>query len=186
MDKKQLRGEVKARIALLDPDYIAESDRAIFARLCSLPEFIAAERVFTYFSIGREVDTTRLIDECFRRQKQLALPCRLNAGHMSFALLSEPTESLPLGKLGIPEPPASSPVLVPRKGDIIIVPALCYDLSCHRLGQGGGYYDRYLADCAAFSIGLCREPLLMDCVPVENFDMATDCLITENKIARPN
>ncbi len=180
-----MRAEIKARIALLDKDYIAESDHAIFEKLSSLPEFISANRVFTYFSIGREVDTRCLIAQCSRQNKQVALPAQLNAGSMLFALLAQPPEALPLGKLGIPEPPQDSPVLVPSKGDIIVVPALCYDLSCHRLGQGGGYYDRYLVNCEAFSVGLCREQLLMDSVPTESFDKSTNCLITEKRIARP-
>lgn len=169
----------------MDSSYIEESDRAIFEKLSCLPEFVSAQRVFTYCSISREVDTRRLISHCFNIGKPVALPTRLSAGSMSFALISVTPDRLPKGLLSIPEPFADSEIVFPGEGDLIVVPALCFDLSCHRLGQGGGYYDRFLSKYSAFSVGLCREELLLEKVPAEDFDLPTKCLITEKRIARP-
>lgn len=185
MDKKTFRAEISARIAALDSDYIAKSDRGILEKLLSLPEFIEAPRVFTYLSVGREVDTRDFIERCRKLGKTLALPISRENGAMSFALLDCPLSELPVGRYGIPAPCDSSQELIPEKGDIIIVPALCCDEGAYRLGHGGGYYDRYLVSCKAFSVGLCREVLMTAALPRDKFDLRLNCLVTEKRIARP-
>ncbi|NCB74677.1 MAG: 5-formyltetrahydrofolate cyclo-ligase [Clostridia bacterium] len=185
LDKKTFRAEISARIAALDSDYIAESDRAILERLLELPEFINAPRVFTYLSVGREVDTVGLIEHCRRLGKTLALPISRENGAMSFALLEGALSELPVGRYGIPSPREGSNELIPENGDIIIVPALSCDVEGYRLGHGGGYYDRYLAACKAFSVGLCRETLMSVRLPRDEFDIRLNCLVTEKRIARP-
>lgn len=185
MDKKTLRKEIKARITALDSAYIAESDKAIAQNIISLPEFIAAPRVFTYLSMDREADTRSIIEHCMALGKPVALPCDCKNGEMSFALLDCPVEQFPLGSYGIPTPPDSSERLSPENGDLVLVPALCYDEHGYRLGHGGGYYDRYLSAFRVFSVGLCREALLVGTVPTDEFDMRVDCLVTEKRIARP-
>ncbi|MEG0876653.1 MAG: 5-formyltetrahydrofolate cyclo-ligase [Oscillospiraceae bacterium] len=185
-EKIRLRDEIKSRIRALSPEYLAESDLAIFQSLLSLPEFISAPRVFAYFSIGHEVDTRRLIQYCEKIGKPLALPVDLTELSMSFALIDCPLENLPRGLFNIPEPRAGALRASPNADDIILVPALCYDSRGYRLGRGGGYYDRFLASCPAFSLGLCREALLVPKVPTEDFDLSVNCLISDKRIARPN
>ncbi len=185
MDKKALRAEIKARIATLGSDYIAESDHAIAQSIISLPEFISAPRVFTYLSIGREVDTKKIIEHCLTIGKTVALPFCHEKGAMSFFQLDRPVNELPWGQYDIPVPSTSSEELFPEKGDIIIVPALCYDENGYRLGRGGGYYDRYLSTFRVFSVGLCREKQLVSDMPTDSFDMCVKCLVTEERIARP-
>ena len=185
MDKKTFRTDIKARIAAFDSAYIVESDTAIAQNIISLREFIAAPRVFTYLSINREADTRRIIEHSLLVGKTVALPYRCKSGIMSFALLDRPINELSLGTYGIPAPPEGAETLIPDKGDIILVPALCYDESFYRLGHGGGYYDRFLSVCQAFSVGLCRERLLVSAVPKDNFDMRVDAVVTEKRIARP-
>lgn len=185
MDKETLRTEIKAHIASLDIAYIAEGNQAIAHNIMSLPEFISAPRIFTYLSIGREVDTKIIIEHCLAIGKTVALPFNYENGTMSFALLDCPVEELPCGMYGIPVPPTSSQELFPKNDDIIIVPALCYDKRGYRLGRGGGYYDRYLSTFQVFSVGLCREKQLVSDLPTDDFDMRVNCLVTEKRIARP-
>ena len=186
MDKKTLRTEIKARIAALDSDYISKSDHAIAQNIVSLPEFISASRVFTYLSIGREVDTRKIIEHCLKIGKTLALPHSYENGIMDFVLLDRPVDELQLGMFGIPAPSEASEKLIPEKGDIILVPALCYDENFYRLGRGGGYYDRYLSAFRIFSVGLCREKQLLASVPTDEFDMRVDCIVTENGMRGQN
>ena len=80
---------------------------------------------------------------------------------------------------------ASAPVIAPEKLDLVIVPALAYDLAGFRLGYGGGYYDRFLTGTQAFKAGLARERLIMDMLPRESHDIAVDSVITEEKIYCP-
>lgn len=183
-EKAAFRADIKARTAALSLVYLADSDRGILKSLLALPEFQAARRVFLYISFGREVDTRALIDLCRKLKKPIAAPTNLNAGRMDFALLERPLSELPTGVYGIPQPPDDAVRVTPEADDLVVVPALCYDRERYRLGRGGGYYDRFLADCPAFKLGLCREELVVDSVPRESHDRRVDCLVTEKNVLR--
>ncbi len=185
MDKEKFRLEIKSQISKLDNEYIYESNLGIFQNISSLPEFISSSRIFLYYSIGREVDTTAIISHCFETGKLVALPTDCDNGKMNFARLDSLISELPRGKFDIPVPSYAAERLIPAFGDIIIVPALSYDESFYRIGRGGGYYDRFLSDCSAFSVGLCREKLVVPSVPRDSLDIPVSCLITEKRIARP-
>ena len=82
--KRSLRREKERQTASLLPEYIKESDRAIIEKLLNLSEFKNAETVFLYYSVGREVSTTALIDKLMDEGRSTALPVSGNNGAMSF------------------------------------------------------------------------------------------------------
>ncbi len=181
LNKVSLRNEIKEKIRLLDDEYISSSDLQIAKNVIALPEFLEAKRVFIYHSIGREVDTKRLMAFCDARGKPYALPRVFAGGVMDFVLLSPAMELSPKPPYGILEPPQDAPAVMPTREDIVIVPALCYDTGCYRLGHGGGYYDRFLADCPALTVGLCRERLIVPSLPRQAHDIAVDILVSEKE-----
>ena len=183
IDKKAFRAKKRAEIKLLPESYIKESDERITERLSSLPEFINADRIFAYYSIGNEVDTHRILKLVEKQRKTVFLPVVLGNGIMEFALFDR-DGALRSGALHIPEPAEEAVRAIPRKGDVILVPALCYDSSRYRLGQGGGYYDRFLTNCPACSIGLARERLMPVSVPRMDHDLPVEILLTEARIFR--
>lgn len=185
MDKEKFRSDIKLKIAGLEREYINDSNNKIFNNILSLPEFAAAQTVFVYCSIGREVDTRAIIDYCLETGKRVALPTDYDEGKMNFALLDRPVSELPRGMFDIPVPMKSAVRLKPCSGDIIIVPALAYDESFYRIGRGGGYYDIFLSDCPAFPVGLCRERLVVPEVPRDSYDIPVCAFVTEKRIARP-
>jgi 5-formyltetrahydrofolate cyclo-ligase len=181
-DKAALRTAFRRRLAGLEESYISSSNREICSRVISLPELLSAERVFAYYSVGREVDTHEIIRLCRAMGKPVALPVVLGGGIMEYALFDD--TNLVHGSLNIPQPGRNSERVFPGAGDIILVPALGYDMDGYRLGQGGGYYDRFLANCDAFTVGLCREAMLSDRLPLEEHDMPVKCIVTEKRIMR--
>lgn len=65
--------------------------------------------------------------------------------------------------------------------DVIIVPLLGFNSDRHRLGYGGGFYDRFLqTQTQAFTVGLCYANGKLDELPVEDHDVALKMIITEN------
>ena len=177
-DKQSLRTKKRSELEALPQSYIDESNAAIEARLLSLPEYLDAKRVFSYFSVGREVKTQGIISRALTDGKQVALPVCETGGKMSFRLIQSLSELCP-GKFGIPEPAPDAPELTPRAGDIMIVPALCCDEHGNRLGHGAGYYDRYLAQCDCFTVCLCRKRMLESVIPTEPTDIAVSLVLTE-------
>lgn len=74
----------------------------------------------------------------------------------------------------------------PTWPDVVVVPGLAFTVAGDRLGQGGGWYDRFLSkvrpDCV--SIGVCFSEQLVDAVPVEPHDVAVDHVVTDRGVAR--
>ena len=182
-EKKALRKEMRSRIAALDEKELAKSDEAIYNNVSALPELRDAETVFLYLSVGHEVDTRRLIETLVRAGKRVALPVSLPAGEMYFALY-DPAAMRDGAVVPIPEPDSSAPRIDPQDGDVILVPALSYDREGYRLGQGGGYYDRFLGRRKLTSVGLGRDVLLLARAPRETHDRGVTCLVTETQILR--
>lgn len=168
--KRKIRSQKLGQIEELTEQYIRESDETIFNKLLGLDELTKADTVFLYHSVGREVSTVKLIVSILKSGKHVSLPVSGENGTMEFYPLGSLSELSP-GKFGIPEPPATRPV--------IIVPALCCDKRGHRLGHGAGYYDRYLAMNKCFSICLCRKALLEDRLPTEDTDIAVSLVLTD-------
>lgn len=181
-EKTAFRARVRAKIKQLPEEYIRSSDAGIMKQVLALEVFRSAKTVFAYASVGREVDTKGIIESAVEDGKRVCLPRTGSGGEMDFADISA---GLHVARYGIPEPDGSLPALEPGREDVIIVPAVCCDRSGARLGQGGGYYDRYLARYPdAVTVCLCRERLLSEKVPVEWNDVRTGYVITEERIIK--
>jgi len=179
--KKQLRNTVRKEIATLSGDYIERSNAGILIGLLSLDEYKKAKNIMLYHSIDREPDTIAIANAALKDGKTVAFPYCYPGGKMEARIVDNLHDFTP-ALLGIPAPPDHAPVIAPHELDLIVVPALIFDKSGYRLGYGGGYYDRYLADIPAYTIGITRHKLLRDEVPKEQHDVAVNCLITEESI----
>lgn len=93
------------------------------------------------------------------------------------------------GAHGIPVPDKNDPVAVTVDPDILLVPLLAYDRRGQRLGYGGGYYDRTIADLRSkkqvevVGIGFSVQKSV-ELLPVEPHDVVLDCVVTERMIDR--
>ena len=102
-------------------------------------------------------------------------------------------ESLTAGRYGIREPDDRFPTLAPQgfSGALILIPGLAFDDDGYRLGYGGGYYDRFLADLRAVGIpvtavGLAFSPCRPASLPREIFDLPVDLIIDERRVTIPH
>ena len=154
------------------------SDAALFAALMEYPPLLAAKRILLFYGVGTEPRTAPLLPALWALGKEVYLPVCLPARQIE-ARLVEPDCLMAQSAFGIPEPAESCPAIARDALDFILVPALCYDRRGYRLGQGGGYYDRYLASYTGQTAGLCRARLLQERLPVESFDVPVPCIITE-------
>jgi 5-formyltetrahydrofolate cyclo-ligase len=77
--------------------------------------------------------------------------------------------------------PEDDPLPDPQSIDVVIVPGTAFTPTGDRLGQGGGWYDRFLPmtrpDCTTIGVGF--EPQLVDHLPVEPHDVRLDMVITD-------
>lgn len=149
----------------------------------TLPELENAQTVMLFYGVGREPDTTALIEELLHRGKTVALPRCLPQRRMEARVITGCGDLLP-GRFGIPEPGEDCPVVERDRIDLILVPNLCCDKQGYRLGHGGGYYDRYLAQYQGETVALCPEKWLQEELPRDQFDLPVKIVLTENRIWR--
>lgn len=76
--------------------------------------------------------------------------------------------------------------ILPEEIDLIFVPAVAFDVLGNRLGQGGGYYDRFLPKCKnAVKIGVCFSCQISEnFLPADKFDEKVDFIISEKGIIK--
>lgn len=181
LEKKELRCRVREELSALSPEELVQSDSALFARFLALPQVEEAEAIFAFRGVpGKEPDTARLIGELVRRGKTVGLP-RMLPGRRMEVRRFDPDRPLVTAAFGIAEPGEDCPLLERKAIDLALVPAMCYDRRGYRLGFGGGYYDRWLEGFSGFTVGLCREAVLRDRVPIEAHDARVDLLLTERE-----
>ena len=153
-----------------------------------MKEAVGAACVFIYVNFRSEVETVGLIRQCLAREKMVAVPYTdVKRKALLPFRIDNPEKDLRPGYCAIPEPdPLKAAKIPPEKIDIAVIPGSVFDIYGGRLGYGGGYYDRFLANDApqALRIGFAFELQLADRVPLESHDQPLDILITEKRIVK--
>ncbi len=181
--KSDLRNFARARRAALAgacPDFAARI--AGFADSLDLKQQAV---VAGYWPMGDESDPRGLMASLAARGHALALP-RIEARSRPLVFHRwRESDALIAHALGMSEPRADSEILVP---DVLLVPLLGFDTSGHRLGYGGGYYDRTLdalrANANVRAVGIAYAGQEMETLPREPHDHRLDMIVTEREIRR--
>ena len=174
MDKKILRREVRARLAMVDAADALERSVAICDELKRHIAVSGARVVALFSPLGDEPQLWPLVEQ-LATAVSVVLP-RVEGDVMSF--YSYDKDAMAPGSFGISEPQGG--VLVqPCEIDVIVVPGVAFTACGARMGRGKGFYDKYLSQCdfAAVKMGVCyREQLLPD-IPTEPHDVKMDVVI---------
>lgn len=167
-----------ARIALGEAARMEKSARIAEAVL-SWDAFIRAGTVMSYASVGAEVRTDGLLAATCAENKWLLLPRCLGDGMMEAAEVRGLAECVP-GALRILEPPPDVPAVPAEAIDLILVPGLLFDRRGSRIGQGAGYYDRFLAGYAGQTCGLAFAAQVVPRLVTHPHDVPVRALATED------
>ncbi len=140
------------------------------------------KNISIYYPSSHEVDVLKIFNVKFFQNFNFLLPIIEDNGSMNFYLWKK-NSSLRLNKYGIPEPIKFNKKIP----DIILVPLLAYDKYKNRLGNGKGFYDRYLNKLSKISkkiltVGVAFSFQKYHKLPVNNKDFKLDYLITEKGI----
>jgi 5-formyltetrahydrofolate cyclo-ligase len=164
----------------MDPMARAAKDRALCEHLRSWLEARANPPILAFAAFGSEPSLQPLLGAY---PGELALPIiapKLKG--MVFRRYRDGDPTMP-NRFGIREPLASAPEFVLGPATCILVPALAIDASGHRLGYGGGYYDRFLSGHRdLIKLGIIYHNLFGVVVPVDSHDVPVDYVATENGI----
>lgn len=180
--KDEVRLRARDRRRAMGEDVRSAKDALIRKALLALPELDGVALVGAYVGVHSEVDTRGVIRELLARGARVAVPVVTPPERMRLAEVGSLDELAP-GAHGIPEP------LPPRvfldDADALLVPGLLFAKDGHRLGQGGGYFDRLLqATPHATRIGLAYDEQLVDKLPIEAHDEPMDLVVTDARVMR--
>ncbi|MFQ5644804.1 MAG: 5-formyltetrahydrofolate cyclo-ligase [Thiogranum sp.] len=141
--RKKLRAR---RNALTDSERLQRS-AALCNGLARQPVFRTSRRIAAYLPADGEVETAPLIELAWRMGKQVYLPVLVpyRANRLWFARY-EPDTLLVKNRFGIAEPArVHRQRVAPQALDLVLAPLVGFDHNGHRLGMGGGFYDRSFA-----------------------------------------
>jgi 5-formyltetrahydrofolate cyclo-ligase len=176
--KKNLRSEARARRATLTRADFAER----IARFAADLEIARGAVIAGYDPIRDEADPRALMSALASLGHALALPC-VGAAHTALRFRAwKMGDALVPNVYGIAEPLPDAREIVP---DVVLVPLLAFDATGHRLGYGGGYYDRSFESMPdARRIGIAYAGQEYPTVPREAHDHRLDMIVTETGVKR--
>jgi 5-formyltetrahydrofolate cyclo-ligase len=191
-DRPALRREMRSMRRGLSPRESARASAAIVERLVRLPAFRRARSVAGYWPVDGEPDVREALLVALARGAAALLPV-LGGSHsrpMRFARW-RPGWPLLRNRFGIPEPAVRARRFFTARGiDLVIAPLVAFDPSGHRLGLGGGYYDRTFAPAIGRArpwapiIGVAYEHQRVPELEPAPWDVTLDMVVTERHIWR--
>lgn len=180
--KKLIRKEVFKRRKEAVKETIVSNSSLICKSLCEMPEFAQHEWIYVYIDCKNEVMTGEIMETALRMGKRIAAP-RVYGQEMTFYEINS-LDDLEPGYFGILEPKDGLDA-VAHEDAFLVMPGVAFDQYKHRVGYGGGFYDRYLEKYPhLYKAALAFEFQMMEEVPVEPTDILPDVVITEKQIYR--
>lgn len=176
LSKNEVRELVKTQRQALTPKQEAEWNDAICRKILGLRSIRQAFCVYCYVSFRHEAGTEKLIEGLLEMGKYVAVPKGEGNRLVFYAIQGK--RDLESGVMGIMEP-KSGCLRIRDEFAPVIVPGTAFDREGHRIGYGGGYYDRFFEeepDHPRFAIAYPFQ--LMDALPFEPHDKGMDMVIT--------
>ncbi|NQU57082.1 MAG: 5-formyltetrahydrofolate cyclo-ligase [Rhodospirillales bacterium] len=180
-DKTTLRCAARTRRKAAFDLNAASAARSLAGHVLALLEERPPATIAGYWAIGSEIDLTPLMIRLVEKSWQVALPVVVQeASPLIFRRWSAGDELIE-GPLKTVQPKPDRDEVIP---DVIVTPLLAFDNQGYRLGQGGGFYDRTLANLkrqgdGVLSIGVAFVAQRVDRVPRDDFDQRLDFIVTE-------
>ena len=163
-------------------------------RLSHQPDFIRSQRIAAYLAVNGEMSLQPVIDMALSMGKKVYLPVLLPfmEGRLWFARYRH-GDRLVRNRFGIPEPRYHHRNMISAHAlDQVLTPLVAYDTHCHRLGMGGGYYDRTFAFLLRRHYwkkprltGIAYDFQKVSQLAVQAWDVPLDNIVTENAIYPP-
>lgn len=184
--KKEFRKMVINYRKQLDPEFISKHSAIIIKKLLDMNCIKESNNIMLYLDFNNEVQTDHLVRELLALGKIVSCPITIiKEKKLIPSQIINFDTGIHIGAYGIREPKKEvSPPINIKDIDVVIVPAVAYDLDKYRLGYGGGFYDRFLEILRedAITIGIAFDMQIFKTIPIESHDTKLDYIITESRI----
>ncbi|AIY05289.1 5-formyltetrahydrofolate cyclo-ligase [Planococcus sp. PAMC 21323] len=181
MDKKTQRNHVLASLRQMTAEQYSNNSQVIVDQLMKDPAFLSAKTIGLTISAFPEVDTVKLIEKSWSAGKKVVAPkCITSNRTMDFRVF-EHFNQLETVYMKLKEPIVAETTSVkPDEIDLLIVPGVVFSTQGFRIGFGGGYYDRFLANYSGQTRSLAFDRQIAMKIPVENHDLPVQGIYTES------
>lgn len=175
MNKQELRRAIRERKRAMTEEEIVERSNALAEKFYNSPAYQAASTIYGYLPYNQEVRTVPMLQRALDEGKRVAVP-KVYGEEMRFIYLEDLTQ-VSKGYAGIPEPIADAPVADDKRA-LVLMPGLAFDPQGHRIGYGGGFYDKFLAKEPHHpTLALCYEFQMQAHLDTEEFDIPVDTVL---------
>ena len=175
MNKKELRRIIRERKRAMTPAEIESRSARLGELFLASDAYHKAETIYGYLPYNQEVRTVPMLQQALKDGKRVAVP-KCYGDEMRFIYMDDLSLVEP-GYAGIPEPIADGPL-----GDdpqaLVLMPGMAFDREGHRIGYGGGFYDKFLAaEPRHPTLALCYEFQMMEHLETEEYDIPVDTVL---------
>ena len=175
MDKKELRRGIRERKRAMTEEEIVTRSAALGKAFAASELYRSAKTIYGYLPYNQEVRTVPMLEQALRDGKKVAVP-KVIGDEMVFIYLDDLSQ-VEKGYAGIPEPIANEPVAQDETA-LVLMPGLAFDRKGNRMGYGGGFYDKFLADEPEHpTVALCYGFQMVDSIPTDDYDIPVDCVL---------
>lgn len=175
MNKHELRAMIRQKKRAMTNEIIAEKSRVLGALFADTELYRNAATVYGYLPYNQEVRTVPMLEQAIRDGKRVAVP-KVYGDEMKFIYLDD-LDRVAKGYSGIPEPVDDGPVADDPKA-LVLMPGLAFDRAGHRIGYGGGFYDKFLAaEPEHPTVALCYDFQVLEHLETEEFDIPVDLVL---------
>ena len=175
MNKQQLRQAIRQRKRAMTQEEIEDRSRSLCEKFLNSDNYRRCTCLYGYLPYNQEVRTWPILHQALADGKQVAVP-KVYGDEMKFIYLTDLTQ-VAAGYAGIPEPIADGPV-AEQQDALVLMPGLAFDPQGHRIGYGGGFYDKFLSrEPGHPTVALCYEFQMVDHLETEQFDIPVNTVI---------
>ena len=190
-EKARLRKKLRARRRSLSAGQQRRASASLARVLAGHPLWRRSRRIAVYWACDGEIDPRGLVERAWQQGRQVFLPVVDFLNHRLRFVFWDRHTPLISNRYGIAEPaPSGGRVAVaPWTLDLVLLPLTGFDAACHRLGMGGGFYDRTFCSSRA-GMAIRQPPLLglahscqqLDLVPTDPHDLALSAVATDRTV----
>lgn len=175
MDKKALRKEIRDKKRAMTSEQIESASARLAELFLNSDAYRGAKTIYGYLPYNQEVRTVPILEQAVRDGKQVAVP-KVYGEEMRFILM-EDLSKVAIGYAGIPEPVEDGPVAQDETA-LVLMPGLAFDPAGHRIGYGGGFYDKFLEKEPDHpTVALCYDFQMLPHLETDAHDIPVDLVI---------
>ena len=175
MNKKEMRAIIRAQKRAMTEGQIVSASRKLGELFRETELYKNAKSIYGYLPYNQEVRTVEMLKTAIADGKRVAVP-KCYGEEMRFIWM-EDLDAVAPGYANIPEPIADEPVADDTTA-LVLMPGLAFDPQGHRIGYGGGFYDRFLAEEPNHpTLALCYGFQMVEHLETESFDIPVDQVV---------